>query len=249
MSGKLTNMPNPEEIEEQRKLIYRLAKDLDHKNKIMKNMASKLEEKDDVLEAALKLIHESKLEREKLKTNEAQLKEQVRDLETEIEELKDEKQTMIELKTMLTHHRATFCIKKMGELNKKPFEEMCSEKCSDKDWKDESARLCSLWEEKVKNPHWQPFKRIKINGRLQEVIDEDDEMLKQLRDEGGEKVYESVVNALLELNEYNGSGRYPVFELWNNKEKRKATLKEIVEYIIKQLKIRKPKRKGSALME
>ncbi|KAG8391198.1 hypothetical protein BUALT_Bualt01G0162900 [Buddleja alternifolia] len=84
---------------------------------------------------------------------------------------------------------------------------------------------------------------------MQEVIDEDDEMLKQLRDEGGEKVYESVVNALLELNEYNGSGRYPVFELWNNKEKRKATLKEIVEYIIKQLKIRKPKRKRSALME
>lgn len=78
---------------------------------------------------------------------------------------------------------------------------------------------------------------------MQEVIDEDDAKLKQLRSEGSRDAYEAVVNAVAEMNEYNPSGRYPVLELWNNKEKRKASLEEIVQYIIKQLKASNSKRK------
>ncbi|PIN12174.1 hypothetical protein CDL12_15220 [Handroanthus impetiginosus] len=242
----------PKMFEDQKRLIQSLEEEIKHKNKMIMEMEQKLEQKDNLLEAALKQMQE----------NSMQLKGKLRDLEIEIEELKAENQTLMvkericndelqaarkeaikELQTMLTHHRTLFGIRKMGEINRKPFEETCLKKSCEKDWREESAKLCSLWEENVKNPHWHPFKRIKINGSLQEAIDEEDAKLKQLRNEGSEKVYEAVVNALLELNEYNPSGRFPVLELWNNKEKRKASLKEIVEYIIKQLKVIKTKSK------
>ena len=77
---------------------------------------------------------------------------------------------------------------------------------------------------------------------MQEMIDNGDKKLKYLKNEYGEAVYEAVTNALLELNEYNPSGRYVVPEVWNLKERRKATLKEIIQYIMKQLKTHKRKR-------
>lgn len=79
---------------------------------------------------------------------------------------------------------------------------------------------------------------------LQETIDEEDVEIKGLRTEWGEAVYNAVVNALLELNEYNPSGRYVISELWNFKEDRKATLKEVIECVIQEFKTLKcPKRK------
>ena len=78
---------------------------------------------------------------------------------------------------------------------------------------------------------------------MQEVINEDDEKLKELRTECGDEVYKAVATALLELNEYNPSGRYAVPEIWNPKEGRKASLKEIICYISKQWKTNKRKRR------
>ncbi|RZC51258.1 hypothetical protein C5167_019684 [Papaver somniferum] len=61
---------------------------------------------------------------------------------------------------------------------------------------------------------------------LQELINEEDELLKCLRNEQGEKAYTAVVHALVELNEFNPGGKFPVPELWNFKENRRATAKE-----------------------
>lgn len=76
----------------------------------------------------------------------------------------------------------------------------------------------------------------------QEIVNEEDEKLRNLRMEWGDEVYIAVVTALQELNEYNPSGRYVISELWNFKEGRKATLKEVINYIVRNIKILKRKR-------
>lgn len=77
---------------------------------------------------------------------------------------------------------------------------------------------------------------------VQEVINNEDEKLKDLRDEMGDEVYKAVTDALMEINEYNPSGRYIISELWNYKEGQKATLKEGVSFLMKQWQIAKRKR-------
>lgn len=77
---------------------------------------------------------------------------------------------------------------------------------------------------------------------IQEIINEEDEKLRNLKEEWGHEIYECVVTALKELNEYNPSGRYAVSELWNVKEGRKATLKEVISYILSKIKTLKRKR-------
>ena len=74
---------------------------------------------------------------------------------------------------------------------------------------------------------------------IQEFIDVEDEKLKDLRKEMGEEVYKSVTNALIEINEYNPSGRYITSELWNYDEGRRASLKEGVEVMLRQWKTKK----------
>ncbi|TYH51578.1 hypothetical protein ES332_D10G285600v1 [Gossypium tomentosum] len=139
--------------------------------------------------------------------------------------------------------RTNFVVKRMGEIDQKAFEVACSLKFPKEDRQEMCAKLCSLWQQNVQDPKWHPFKMINIRGNLQEILDEDDEKLKELRSEYEDVVFEAVSTALMEMNEYNASGRYPVREVWNRKEERKATMKEIMEYAIKQLKNHKGKRK------
>lgn len=77
---------------------------------------------------------------------------------------------------------------------------------------------------------------------IQEIIDDEDENLRNLKEEWGDEVYTAVVTALKEINEYNPSGRYTVPELWNFKEGRKATLKEVISFCLMNMKKLKRKR-------
>lgn len=70
-------------------------------------------------------------------------------------------------------------------------------------------------------------------------MDDEDEKLKNLKNELGDEVYAAVTTALKEVNEYNPSGRYIVPELWNFKEGKKATLKEGVLHILKKWRLLK----------
>ncbi|XP_050250497.1 factor of DNA methylation 5-like isoform X1 [Quercus robur] len=152
------------------------------------------------------------------------------------------KETVESLQDML-NGRSHLRIKRMGEIDWKPFQHMCSQKFPGMDWKKISAKLCSKWQERLRNPQWQPFKIVMLNGEPQEQIDEDDQNLRELRNEWGEDVYKAVTKALLEINEVNASGRYAVPEIWNLKEERRSSMKEIIQYLIKQLKTHKRKRK------
>ncbi|XP_074314955.1 factor of DNA methylation 1-like [Silene latifolia] len=142
----------------------------------------------------------------------------------------------------LQSSRTNIGVKRMGEINGKAFVTVCKNKFSADDALMKATEGCSLWQENLKDPAWHPYKIIHVDGNPQEIINEEDEKLKQLKEEWGDEVYKSVTTALLELNDYNASGRYVVNELWNYKEGRKATLKEVVSYIFKALKIRKRKR-------
>lgn len=132
-------------------------------------------------------------------------------------------------------------IKRIGELNEKPFRDACFQKFPNEEPDLKGIELCSLWQEKIKDPNWHPFKIVTINGKLQETMDDNDEDLKGLRKNWGKDVYNAVTKTLLEVNEHNPSGRYAFSELWNFKEDRKASLKEVIEYTFKQLKA--PKRR------
>ncbi|KAF5192239.1 Factor of dna methylation [Thalictrum thalictroides] len=143
----------------------------------------------------------------------------------------------------LGHNRGTIGIRRMGLLDEKPFREACSQKFPNVELDVKSVELCSFWQEQIESD-WYPFKITSTNGNFHaRKIDEEDEKLRTLKHEWGDKLYETVTRALLEMTEYNASGRYPVPELWNFKEDRKASLKEVIAHILKQLKTQKGKKK------
>ncbi|KAK3161367.1 hypothetical protein QOZ80_1BG0076210 [Eleusine coracana subsp. coracana] len=141
----------------------------------------------------------------------------------------------------LSGGRAHIGIKRMGELDLKPFLNACQRSLSKCDAQVSAVTLCSEWQDQVKNTDWNPFKRVMVDGKQVRAI-EDDEKLRKLRDEHGQEVYAAVTQALLEINEYNPSGGYTKKELWNFKAGRRATLKEAVLFVLKQWPMRKRKR-------
>ncbi|XP_042492046.1 factor of DNA methylation 1-like [Macadamia integrifolia] len=157
-------------------------------------------------------------------------------------ELQDASQVLIEGLQDMLRGKMSIGIKKMGEVNPKPFQKACKKKFPCGEASVKSMELCSLWQEEIKNSGWYPFKIVTVNGTAQGTVDKDDVKLKILREEWGDEVYNAVITALLEINEYNPSGRYPIPELWNFKKGRKATLKEVVIYIFEHIRVLKRKR-------
>nr|GEU90434.1 uncharacterized protein [Tanacetum cinerariifolium] len=124
-------------------------------------------------------------------------------------------------------------VKRMGELENKPFYDAMKRKYNESEAEDRASELCSLWEEFLRDPNWHPFKIITTNGQSQRVIDENDERLKGLKKDYGEDVHRAVATAMTEIINYNPSGAYVTSELWNFAEGRKATLQEGVTYLLK----------------
>ncbi|GMN24170.1 hypothetical protein TIFTF001_000446 [Ficus carica] len=133
-------------------------------------------------------------------------------------------------------------VKRLGDLNGKSFLTAAKRKFSGKEAEVKARELCSIWDSHLGDPSWHPFKVIMDNGKPVEIIDEEDEKLKNLKEELGDEVYEAVVKALKEVNQYNPSGRYIIPELWNFREDRRARLKEGVDSILKTWKTLQPKR-------
>lgn len=156
----------------------------------------------------------------------------VRERETN-DELQEARRALI---SNLRDMRSHIGVRRMGELDTKPFMEAMRRKYCQEDLEDWAVEIIQLWEEYLKDPDWHPFKRIKLDAAetIVEVIDEDDEKLRTLKNELGDDAYQAVANALQEINEYNPSGRYVSSELWNFREERKATLEEGVTCLLEQ---------------
>ncbi|KAK3122744.1 hypothetical protein QOZ80_8AG0617580 [Eleusine coracana subsp. coracana] len=157
------------------------------------------------------------------------------------DELQDAKKELITGMVDLLGPRSTVGIKRMGELDEKPFLEACKERYKvDPELK--AAELCSIWQENLKDPNWHPFNIVTTGSTAEQIIDERDEKLVSLKKQLGEQVFKAVTTALLEINEYNASGSYVVSELWNNKENRKASITEAIQHVLKQWKAQKRRR-------
>lgn len=150
------------------------------------------------------------------------------------DELQEARKELIEGLKDIT--RAHIGVKRMGELDNRPFLEALKHKYNEEMAEEKASELCSLWEEYLRDPGWQPFKFSDVNGKTREVINDEDEKLKGLRKDLGDGAYEAVVAALTEINEYNPSGRYIIRELWNFKEDRRATLQEGGAFLMKYWK-------------
>ncbi|TVU45784.1 hypothetical protein EJB05_05286, partial [Eragrostis curvula] len=116
-------------------------------------------------------------------------------------------------------------IKMLGQINEKPFFQGLSAAQVKK-----AAMKCSAWQQKIEGHIWRPFKRITEDGHFEEVLDEEDETLKELK-ACGPDIYDSVVEALMEMEKYNASGRTIVPELWNYKEGRRASTVECTDFL------------------
>ncbi|GLT62730.1 hypothetical protein SLA2020_353440 [Shorea laevis] len=159
------------------------------------------------------------------------------------DELQDARKELISsLKDMKT--RAKIGVKRMGELDNKPFVAAAKRKFPAGEADEKAAELSSLWEDYLMDPNRHPFKIIiDKEGNSTEMIDEDDEKLRDLKNEFGDEACNAVTTALKELNEYNPSGRYTVQELWNFTEGRRATLGEGAVHILQQWRLLKRRKK------
>lgn len=58
-------------------------------------------------------------------------------------------------------------VKRMGELDSKPFHEAMKRKYSEVEADDRASEICSLWEEYLRDPEWHPFNVINVDGKHQ----------------------------------------------------------------------------------
>lgn len=53
----------------------------------------------------------------------------------------------------------------MGEVNENPFKDACLKAYPGQGWETRTVELSSLWQAKINNPNWQPFKKMYKNGK------------------------------------------------------------------------------------
>ncbi|XVF86343.1 hypothetical protein PTKIN_Ptkin18bG0031900 [Pterospermum kingtungense] len=240
------------EKEEALKKILQLEKQLDVKQKL----EMEIEDLKGKLQVMKHLGQDDAAVQKKMEEMNNELKEKIDDLEDlestnqvlickerqSNDELQEARKVLIQGLQELLGARTNIGLKRMGELDSKTFQDTCKLRFSPDEAAIQATTLCSLWQENIKDSNWHPFKVIEEGGNHKEIVNEEDGKLQTLKQEWGVEIYEAVVTALKEVNEYNPSGRYVVSELWNFKENRKATLKEVVAYIVKNIKTSKRKR-------
>jgi len=68
------------------------------------------------------------------------------------------------LEEELNGQTAIIGIKRMGELDEKPFYNACKRKYGKDDYQTKAVELVSSWQEELKKPSWHPFKVVQDNG-------------------------------------------------------------------------------------
>lgn len=66
---------------------------------------------------------------------------------------------------MSTGSRANIGVKRMGEMDEKPFRSACKQMFSKEDADLKAAEYCSKWQDELRNQEWHPFKIISVDGK------------------------------------------------------------------------------------
>ena len=64
-----------------------------------------------------------------------------------------------------TSARTFIGVKRIGDLDNKPFLDATKRKFSDEEAQEKALELCSLWDSYLRDPSWHPFKIINDEGR------------------------------------------------------------------------------------
>ncbi|KAK7285221.1 hypothetical protein RJT34_19983 [Clitoria ternatea] len=67
------------------------------------------------------------------------------------------------IKKLSSH--GNICLKRMGELDTKPFLEAMKKRYNEEEVEGQKSELCSLWEWYLKDPNWHTFKVIMLDGK------------------------------------------------------------------------------------
>ncbi|MCL7030375.1 hypothetical protein MKW94_015866, partial [Papaver nudicaule] len=81
------------------------------------------------------------------------------------DELQEARKELITGLRDMSSGRALIGVKRMGELESKPFHEACKRKFGN--GSDEGTMMCSAWEEYLRDPDWHPYKIIKVGNTHQ----------------------------------------------------------------------------------
>lgn len=71
------------------------------------------------------------------------------------------------LQDQSSNTRVNIGIKRMGDLDIKPFQNACKQKFSPDEAMVQASTLCSLWQDSLTDPNWHPFKVVTIDGDSQ----------------------------------------------------------------------------------
>ncbi|KAF3943179.1 hypothetical protein CMV_030234 [Castanea mollissima] len=121
------------------------------------------------------------------------------------DELQDARKQLITGLTDMITTRTNIGIKRMGEIDHKAFQDTCKKRFHIEEANLQATKLCSLWQEHLKNPKWHPFKVVEVNGNPQEILDEDDEKLRNLKQEWAQQIMRQS-SILTKLGTWNNLG-------------------------------------------
>ncbi|TVU21920.1 hypothetical protein EJB05_31591, partial [Eragrostis curvula] len=164
--------------------------------------------------SAQKSVVDGKAADEELKRLEMEVARLDTEIQIKMEKLGDTNAELQEIQGKLIagmedelNGRTALGFKRIGELDEKPFLNVCKRRYGNDDYLTKAAELIKNWQEEIKNPTWHPFKMVtQADGANKEVINDDDRKLKYLCTEFGVDVCNAVKTALMQVNE-------PV--LWN----------------------------------
>lgn len=71
------------------------------------------------------------------------------------------------LQDQSSNARVNIGIKRMGDIDIKPFQNTCKQKFSPDEAMVQASTLCSLWQDNLTDPNWHPFKVVTIDGDSQ----------------------------------------------------------------------------------